>query len=359
MARKFLIWYWSPTGGGGSQYAVKLAQRLARRFGDDAVTLSLHADDPALATAQSFAFSTLAAQVVTARRRPLGTAANLMASARTLAEHAQNADCVIAPMNFAAAAPLSLGLQKPLVYVAHDPHPHPGDYAPLLQRTTQAALLRKSARVMALSNHAARQLAVAPSIRAKLQVAPLSAVFEPHETPSRTDGPARLLFAGRMIAYKGVDILAEALQRIAHRDDWRLSIAGAGPALDESTASCFKFAQVEQLKRDWLTEAQLESEIAACDIVLAPYRSATQSGVLAQALARGKPCIVTPVGALSEQIGEGVGGWAAERADASAFAAVLEQALSFTDHRQAKAAGALALARAAWQHDYWRWLEEI
>lgn len=359
MARRFLIWYWSPTGGGGSQYALRLAQRLARRFGDDAITLSVHADDPSVEKIKSLSFKTLNANVVTARRRPLGTAANLVASARVLAEHAKDADCIIAPMNFAAAAPLSIGLQKPLVYVAHDPRPHPGDYAPLLQRTTQAALLRKSTRVIALSNYAAQRLSGSPSVRAKLQVVPLSAVFEPRESGARNEAPIRLLFAGRMIAYKGLDILAEALRHIADRDDWRLTIAGSGPALDAATAKRFKFAQVERVKRDWLTEAELEAEIAACDIVLAPYRSATQSGVLAQAMARGKPSVVTPVGALSEQIGDGVAGWVADRADASAFAAALEQALSSADARQTKGAGATALARAAWQHDYWRWLEEI
>ena len=94
MSKRFLIWYWSPTGGGGSQYAVKLAQRLARRFGDDAVTLSLHADDPSVANASAHTFETIPAKVVTARRRPIGTAASLPASAQVLAQHAARADCV-------------------------------------------------------------------------------------------------------------------------------------------------------------------------------------------------------------------------------------------------------------------------
>jgi glycosyltransferase involved in cell wall biosynthesis len=161
-----------------------------------------------------------------------------------------------------------------------------------------------------------------------------------------------------MMAYKGVDILAGALPRLAHRD-WRLTIAGAGPALDEAAAQRFTGPQIERVSRDWLTEAELDALIAACDIVLAPYRSATQSGLLAQALAHGKPCIVTPLGGLMEQIGDGVGGWVAERGDSKAFAAAVEHALASADEREAKAQGALALARAAWQHDYWRWLEEV
>jgi len=359
MAKRFLIWYWSPTGAGGSQYAVKLAQRLARRFGDSAVTLSLHAEDPSIAKAAAFGFETLAASVVTARRLPLRTAANLAASARVLEEHARNADCVIIPMNFAAAAPLAMTLHKPIVYVAHDPTPHPGDYAPLLQRATQAALLRKSARVLALSNYTAQDLVKSAGVRGKVHMAPLSAVYEPHEPAPRAEGPVRLLFAGRMIAYKGVDVLAEALPALAHRDDWRLTIAGSGPALDAAAAARFALPQIERVTRDWLSEAQLEALIAECDIVLAPYRSATQSGLLAQALAHGKPCVVTRVGALGEQIGDGAAGWVAERADAGAFAAAVETALERPEEARAKAQAAHALARAAWEHDYWRWLEEL
>jgi glycosyltransferase involved in cell wall biosynthesis len=262
-------------------------------------------------------------------------------------------------MNFAAAALLALGLQKPLVYVAHDPKPHPGDYAPLWQRATQAALLRKSARIVALSNYAARELTRLTDTRGKLQVVPLSAVFEPQEARARREGPLRLLFAGRMIAYKGLDILADALARLAQRDDWRLTIAGAGPALDAAMARRFERPQVERVSSDWLSEADLEKLIAQCDILLAPYRSATQSGVVAQALAHAKPCVVTPVGALGEQIGGDIGGWMADGADAPAFATALAGALGSVEEMQAKGAGALALARAAWQHDYWRWLEEV
>ena len=357
MSRRFLVWYWSPTGGGGSQYAVKLAHRLALHFGERAVKLSLHNQDPSLVAALAFGFETTAANVITARRQPVNTVVNLAASARVLDEHARDADCVIVPMNFAAAAPLAVSLRKLLVYVAHDPKPHPGDYAPFLQRTTQAALLRKAARVVALSDYAARQLADAGVN--KLQVAPLSAVFEPREPAPRAEGPARLLFAGRMIAYKGVDILADALTHLSQRDDWRLTIAGTGPALDAATAARVKLAQVEPFDPAWLSEAELEAHIAACDILVAPYRSATQSGVVAQALAYGKPCVVTPVGALASQIGDGAAGWVAERADAAAFAAALKRALDAPAQVQEKAQSALAIARGEWRRDYWSWLEEV
>ncbi len=353
MAKSFLIWFWSG-GGGGNAFAVNLARRLAREYGAEAVKLSLRADDPAVTRARALGLQALSADVVSARKRPLATLARLAHARAVLSEHARGADAIIVAMNFAAAAPLSLGLRQKLIYCAHDPAPHPGDYAPLWQRTTQALLLARAARVVALSDYAAGLLR-ARGLAAKLAVAPLASVYEPQAPRARGPGPARLLLAGRMLAYKGLDILAAALDPIATRDDWRLTIAGHGPALDAAMIARLAHAQVERIAPGWLSEVALEALIAGHDVLLAPYRSATQSGVVAQAMAHGLPCVATPVGALPEQIG--AGGWIAGAADAPAFASALTQALD--SDRAEQAAAAQLLARAAWEGDHWSWLGEV
>jgi glycosyltransferase involved in cell wall biosynthesis len=161
-----------------------------------------------------------------------------------------------------------------------------------------------------------------------------------------------------MIAYKGLGVLADALMRIADRDDWRLTLVGDGPALDEAMLARFRMQQVTLARRAWLSDAELEQHIAACDVLLAPYLSATQSGPIAQALAYGKPCIVTPVSALPEQIGEGAAGWVARHTSSEAFAAALTQMLDGAEERAAKALAAQNLARAAWEGGDWDWLME-
>lgn len=356
---RFLIWYWSATGGGGSQFAVNLSRRLAKRFGAGAVRLSLHADDPLLARASAEGdFETLAADVTTSRGQPLSSLMALADSKRVLEEHACDCDVVIVPMNFATAAPLAPSLRQPLVYFAHDPTPHPGDYAALGQRVTQALLISRASRVVALSRYAAGELTRLGVVERKLVTTPLSAVFEPQAQPARSGGPMRFLFAGRMMAYKGGGILAGALPELAAHDNWRLTIAGAGPALDESLRQRLSHPNITILP-NWMSEPELESHIAACDILLAPYRSATQSGVVAQALAFGKPSIVTPVGALPEQIGDGAAGWIASAADARALAEILVRVVKDDTSWAAKAAGAAEVATRAWNDDHWAWLDAI
>jgi glycosyltransferase involved in cell wall biosynthesis len=346
---RLLIWYWSG-GGGGSQFAVRLAHRLKLCFGDDAIVLSLRADDPTAAWAEELGLRVLRAEVRSNRRRPLETLSGLSDAARILAQHAEGADAVILPMNFAAASPLSLTLRKPLVYCAHDPAPHPGDYAAQMQRITQAVLLARAAHVVALSDYAAGQL---QGVRARLHVAPLSSVFEPQAAPPRAPGPLRFAVVGRMIAYKGLDVLADALDAIKHRNDWRLVMAGDGPALTDAMMARFDAPHIE-LRRAWLSDADLEAVIASCDVLLAPYTSATQSGVISQALAFGKPCIVTPVGALPEQIGDA--GWIARDVSAPAFADAMRAALDDSAALGKASDAALRRAQAAWDADAWGWL---
>jgi glycosyltransferase involved in cell wall biosynthesis len=353
MARRFLIWFWSGNPGGAT-FVVNLAQRLALRFGADAITLSLRADAPGLGRARTLGLRVLESPVVSDRRKPLGSLSGISKAARLLHVHAHGADAIIVPMNFALAAPLARGLQKPLVYCAHDPAPHPGDHAALMQRLTQNALLRRADRVVALSEYAASRLG---RWQAKLRVAPLGSVFEPRAAPARSDGPVRLLFAGRMMAYKGLDVLEGALDLLRGRGDWRLVIAGEGLALTETRAARLRRANVE-VRRGTMSDAALEALIAESDVLLAPYTSATQSGVVAQALAFGKPCVVTPVGALPEQIGQGAAGWISSAATSAAFADAIEAVLRSNGMAE-KSAGARLKAHAGWDDDYWNWLAAL
>ncbi|MEQ1808391.1 MAG: glycosyltransferase family 4 protein [Terricaulis sp.] len=353
---RILVWFWSG-GGGGSQFAAHLAHRLSLRFGAENVALSLREDDPTVATARNAGVRVRTAAITSSRHKPLASAMGLIKARGVLEDHARDADVVIAAMNFAIAAPLAAGLSKPLVYCAHDPAPHPGDYEARMQRLTQGALLRRADAVVGHSTFAVDALRRAGVPEHKLHMAPLASVFPPAEPTERRSGkPVRLLFVGRMIDYKGVDILADALPLLGDRNDWRLTIAGHGPALTPDLAARLS-EHADSVRSGWLSEAEIVDLFAQHDVLLAPYRAASQSGVVAQAMAAGLPCVVTPVGGLVEQIGGGGGGWVAGAATPHAFAAVLAGALNDDAARENKAKGALALARAAWDAPHWDWLE--
>jgi glycosyltransferase involved in cell wall biosynthesis len=352
-----LVWLWSH-GGGGSEFALNLARRLACDFGNRAVALSMNAQDPVARYASAEGFDVRLANIVSHRSRLISSALGLRHAHAIISDHARAADVVVAAMNFATLAPLSLGLKKPLVYCAHDPAPHPGDYAAWGQRATQALIMRRAEWVVAHSTAAARALCPTQVTSAKLKLAPLQSVFQPTVVRHRAhDGPTRFLFAGRMIGYKGLGMLAHALDIIRDRQDWRLSVAGEGPAMSDATRQRFNHFQIDMLRSEFLSRAELEACMNDCDVVLAPYLEASQSGVVALALAHGKPCVVTPVGGLPEQIGCGEAGWIAKAVTPEAFADTLIAVL--TEGVADKAAGAWRLAKAAWHDESWRWLASV
>jgi glycosyltransferase involved in cell wall biosynthesis len=351
-APRILVWFWSG-GGGGSQYAVRLARRLGVRFGAENVALSLRADDPTQAMAQDL--RVFAADVMSDRKRPISTLLSLARSSAILRDHVAQAraDVVLIAMNFAVAAPLSRTLRKPFVYFAHDPIPHPGDYATRAQIWTQRDLIARAKAVVALSQYGLQALASQGVDESKLQLAPLGAVFEPAAAPPQQQSPARLLLLGRMLAYKGLDVLLDALPAVADRPDWRLTIAGAGNSLDAARAR-LTHPQIS-LRPGWLSDGDIDALFASHDVLLAPYVSATQSGVVAEAMARGMPVIATRVGALAEQIGDGEGGWLCAP-DGASFGDAVTKVLIAVDDRRAKADGALRIGDALWQGAFWDWL---
>jgi len=125
--------------------------------------------------------------------------------------------------------------------------------------------------------------------------------------PQRKGRPPIGLLFGSLNAYKGVEVLLDALARIAPARRPLLLIAGMPTA---SVRPLDWRAQAQRLGLDpWLRWDQRyipTAEIAwyfhAADWVVLPYRAASQSGVAHLALTFGKPLIVTATGSLAELI---------------------------------------------------------
>jgi glycosyltransferase involved in cell wall biosynthesis len=90
---------------------------------------------------------------------------------------------------------------------------------------------------------------------------------------------------------------------------------------------------------------------AAADVVVLPYRLASQSGVLLLAYGFHRPVIVYPVGGLIEAVRDGDTGWICARADVEALAQALGQALAAGAQecrRRGEVGARLAAERFAW-----------
>ncbi len=137
-----------------------------------------------------------------------------------------------------------------------------------------------------------------------------------------------LLFAGFVRPYKGLDILLDALPFVLAKCPVHLLAAGE---FWEGTEAYKK--QIEQLHLQphvTLLDEYLPNEtLAAClersDVVVLPYRSATQSGIIQLAFGQGKPVITTDVGGLAEVVENGRTGLVVPPEDPQALAEAIER----------------------------------
>ncbi|MFA6964007.1 glycosyltransferase family 4 protein [Bosea sp. (in: a-proteobacteria)] len=358
---KSAIWYWG-TGGAGSRVMMRIADRLADAYGASQTALLMHGDSDFLDAARGSGHPVFTVGGAAGHR---AKAALLLAApwravqlVRALVRHRPR--IVIIPMNFALACPLALlvrGLGIRLIYLVHDAEPHSGDFAPKYQRMTQRWLIGQARSVVAMShNVAARVRELHPGLRAgQIDVVPLHMLARAPRCDGRPnpDGPLRFLFMGRLLRYKGLDLLAQALSRMSQHTDWRLTIAGDGPERGQVLAWFGTMPQVDLTRLRPFEEAEIEDLIDSHDIMICPYRDASQSGSVAEALYAGMPSLVTPSGGLAEQIGHGAAGWIAPSATPEAIAATIEDCLEHRDGYAARSASTAAFARAELAINVW------
>lgn len=118
-----------------------------------------------------------------------------------------------------------------------------------------------------------------------------------------------ILFFGFIRSYKGLDLLLEAMSDVRLKDmNIKLIVAGEFYAKSEPY-----YQQIERLgikdrlvlKTDFIPDSKVNNYFCACDLVVQPYKSATQSGVTQIAFHFNKPMVVTDVGGLKEIVPDG------------------------------------------------------
>ncbi len=117
-----------------------------------------------------------------------------------------------------------------------------------------------------------------------------------------------LLFFGYVRKYKGLDVLLRAMPQIM-RDNPNAKLLVAGEFYDEPE---FYTGLIQELGiehnvkvvNEFISNEEVGRFYNVCDVVMMPYRSGTQSGILSIAYGFQKPVIVTRVGGLAEFVDE-------------------------------------------------------
>ncbi len=118
-----------------------------------------------------------------------------------------------------------------------------------------------------------------------------------------------LLFFGRISPYKGIDELLHAFYKINQNfPETKLVIAGKGNYCYQLPVELIGSSSLIRINR-FIEESEIKSLFEQADVLICPYKDATQSGVLMTAAAFKTPVIVSNVGALPEYISDGGSGY--------------------------------------------------
>lgn len=134
-----------------------------------------------------------------------------------------------------------------------------------------------------------------------------------------------LLFFGLVRPYKGLDIGLRALAE-AGIEDVRLSIVGEFWERRSETEALIRqlgLGEKVELVPRYVSDQEAAEYFHRSDVVIAPYRSATGSGVVAMAQWYCRPVVASDVPGLAQAVIDGRTGWLFPAGDISAMARLL------------------------------------
>lgn len=224
----------------------------------------------------------------------------------------------------------------PTVVTVHDPVQHPG--LPAVTRAYQDMLQRLSVR------RSRKYIVLGQSLKEKLLnrygVSEDAVHVIPHGDNSLSgswdENPAQecdttkrvILFFGEVRPNKGLEYLLRAEPLMHGRiDDYEIVVAGR----------CDDFGRYAQYMRpgapvtvrpNFIPNSEVPALFRRASVVVLPYISATQSGVIPMAYAHGKPVIATKVGALPDVVSDGHTGLLIEPGNPQAIADAVIAVLS-------------------------------
>lgn len=301
---RVLVWQWGRRGA-GPLVAVAMARELAGLPGVE-TRLSLAKTAELLQLADG---PTNDVPMRTYRDR-LGFVGRMLASpllvpavARAVAElRVDVALCAMpAPLDFVMAAALRR-VGVPYAVVVHDAQLHPGDAFPM-QIALQRSLLRGAGMLFTLSGHVGEQLrmqGLRPGQRV-MQASLPPFVFGPPAPPvGRHGGRLRLLSFGRLLPYKGLDLLADAMAGLPVDRAVELRVVGLGP--ESAALDRLRAMPGVAVENRWVPEAELGELLGWADALVLTHLEASQSGVAAAAISARRWVVATRVGGLAEQL---------------------------------------------------------
>lgn len=217
--------------------------------------------------------------------------------------------------------------------------------APLLRR-----VWRRAAAVVA-NSQGLRDLGLAFEPKVPIVVIPNGVNLDRFKVDHRIWQPPRLLFVGRIVYQKGLDLLLNALAGMK-ATEWTLDMVGDGPRTEKLRTQAAQLGISERVRfAGWQTGAALARFYAEANLFVYPSRHEGMPNAVLEAMASGLPVLASRIAGNEELVAQGETGFLVPPEDVPALQSALAALLA--DEKNLQRMGAAARQKAEAQYS-WR-----
>lgn len=230
----------------------------------------------------------------------------------------------------------------------------PYDFA-LYHRLMAPAIRRvwHNAQAVVANSQGLRQLASAFDSRVPIDIVPNGVDLARFAVPKRDWDPARMLFVGRVVYQKGLDLLLEALAGL-QQIPWELVVAGDG---SQREPLCSRARELEVQERvcfaGWLRGDEMLQAYRQANLFVFPSRHEGMPNAVLEAMAAGLPVIASRIAGNEELVVSGETGTLVPAEDPGSLREALAALLP--DSRRRAAMGAAGRKRVEERYT-WDWV---
>lgn len=222
----------------------------------------------------------------------------------------------------------------PVLFTCHNVFPH--ERFPMDRLLTKWVLRQGDGFIVQSGMDEADLLSIKPQARHVVTPHPTYNAFKMQNMSRQTarellhveEQTPMLLFFGFVREYKGLQYLLDAMKQLReYRSDIRLWVVGdfgedKGQYLNRIAQN--GIGECVQLVEGYIPDQEVEKYFAASDLVVLPYVSATQSGIVQIAYGFEKPVVVTKVGGLPDVVEDRRTGYVVPERDPQAIASAVK-----------------------------------
>ena len=194
--------------------------------------------------------------------------------------------------------------RKKFVWVQHDPFPHSGHNYPWEYRMALRIAYKLIPKFVILNQYHYKRYCQENNLKPEQvfvnRLGPLDCITL-FKSSAVTERKNNVLFFGRIVQYKGVEYLCEAMKKVHELiPDATVTIAGSGRFYFDIEP--YKALSYFEIHNRFIEEEELAKFLQECTISVCAYIDATQSGGILTSFAMDKPVIATDLDTLKEMV---------------------------------------------------------